>query len=117
MTDILLPKYPQASSEDWMMFEWVLPHGYRHVASVQRPSSDGNVMTGDIYDLGQNAEGLFRLFRRGTGEFGNSHVGNGEPLSDADVAGFGLTREQCPEDVWQEDGEYSSLCKTHLINH
>jgi hypothetical protein len=84
------------------------------VASVQRPSPDGNVMTGEIYDLGQNAEGNFRLFRRGTGEFENSHV-SGEPLSDTDVAGFGLTREQCPFEPDDDCGEYSSLCKTHLI--
>lgn len=116
MTDILIPHFPKASSEDWMMFEWILPKGYRHVASVQRPSSDGNVMVGEIYDLGQNAEGMFRLFRRGTGEFETSHIGIGESLSDADVAGFSLTREQCPEDDFTLDGEYSSLCKTHLIN-
>jgi hypothetical protein len=73
-------------------------------------------MKGEIYDLGQNAEGKFRLFRRGTGEFECSHVGNGEPLSDTDLAGFGLTREQCPFEPGDQDGEYSSLCKTHLIN-
>lgn len=101
------------------MFAWVLPNGYRHVASVMRPSPSGNAaaMDGEIYDLGQNAEGKFRLFRRGTGELETSHIGRGEPLSDTDLQGFGLTREQCPFQPGdlEYEGEYSSLCKSHLI--
>jgi hypothetical protein len=120
MPDILMPKYPEVSSEDWIMFEHILPHGYRHVASVERPDADGNVCgKGEVWDLGQNPEGHFRLFRRGTGELENSHVGYGEPVSDADLVGFGLTREQCPllpGDVGYE-GEYSSLCRSNLIPH
>lgn len=119
MTDILIPHFPKASSEDWMMFEWILPHGYRHVASVERPSADGNVLgQGEIYDLGQNAEGIFRLFRRGTGEFENSHVGKGETLSDIDLAGFGLTRKQSPYQPGDFEylGDFSSLCTSNLIN-
>jgi hypothetical protein len=102
-----------------MMFEWILPHGYRHVASVERPSADGNVLgQGEIYDLGQNAEGIFRLFRRGTGEFENSHVGKGETLSDIDLAGFGLTRKQSPYQPGDFEylGDFSSLCTSNLIN-
>jgi hypothetical protein len=116
--DILLPKYPEVSYEGWIGFEWILPAGYRHVASVERPDSDGQCSgKGEIYDLGQNAEGKFRLFRRGRGELENSHVGRGEPLSDVDLAGFGLTREQCvsePEDFLNE-GEFSSLCRSNLL--
>ena len=117
---ILIPQYPQASSEDWVMFEWILPAGFRHVASVTRPSSDGNILAqGEIYDLGQNAEGVFRLFRRGTGQFENSHVGRGETLSDVDLAGFGLTRDQSPFQPGdlEHEGEFSSVCLTNLINH
>jgi hypothetical protein len=117
MSDILIPKYPQASCEDWIAFEWVLPNGYRHVASVERPDADGNVMgKGEIYDLGQNAEGLYRLFRRGTGQLENSHIGRGEPLSDTDLVGFGLTRAECPYQPGDLEylGEYSSLC---ISNH
>jgi len=116
---ILIPQYPQASCEDWIMFEWILPHGFRHLASVERPSADGNVLgKGEIYDLGQNAEGICRLFRRGTGEFENSHVGRGETLSDIDLAGFGLTRVQSPFQPgdFEHEGEFSSVCRTNLVN-
>lgn len=118
--DILFPKYPEISYEGWLMLEHVLPNGYRHVASVERPSSDGNVLgKGEIWDLGQNNEGKFRLFRRGTGMFENSHIGNGDPLSDTDLLGFGLTREQCPymPGDFEYEGDYSSLCKTHLLTY
>ena len=117
--EILLPKYPEASSEDWLMFEWVLPHGFRHVASVERPSTDGNCLKGEVWDLGQNAEGIFRLFRRGTGEFENSHVGKGEALSDIDLLGFGLTRKQSPyqPEDFEYEGEFSSICATNLVNN
>jgi hypothetical protein len=100
------------------MLEHVLPNGYRHVASVERPSADGNVLgKGEIWDLGQNNEGKFRLFRRGLGAFENSHIGNGDPLSDTDLLGFGLTREQCPymPGDFEYEGDYSSLCKTNLL--
>lgn len=118
MSDILIPHFPEASFEGWLQMEWILPNGYRHVASVERPTADGNVLgKGEIYDLGQNNEGKFRLFRRGTGQFENSHIGNGEPLSDVDLAGFGLTRAQCPylpgDHEWA--GDYSSLCMSHLL--
>lgn len=99
------------------MFELTLPHGFRHVASVERPDADGNVCgRGEMWDLGQNADGKFRLFRRGTGELENSHVGWGDPLSDDDLHGFGLTRDQVfylPE----EQGVYSSLNRSHLLEH
>lgn len=115
--DILLPKYPQASSEDWIMFELILPNGYRHIATVARDAADGSTMTGDIYDLGQNADGLFRLFRRLTGEMENSHDIRGEALSPDDLMGFGLTRDQCKWELGDEyEGEYSSLNRTMLIN-
>ena len=118
MSDILFPRFPSESYDGWIGFEMILPNGFRHVASVERPDSDGNVCgKGEMYDLGQNAEGLFRLFRRGNGVLENSHVGLGEPLSDQDLAGFGLTRKQSPLDP--EEGDYSSLCKSNLIgaNH
>ena len=115
---LLLPNYPSASYEGWVMMELVLPHGFRHVASVERPDADGNCCgKGEVWDLGQNAEGKFRLFRRGTGELENSHVGWGDPLSDDDLIGFGLTRDQVhylPGEVGFE-GEYSSLNRSHLL--
>jgi len=118
MMEIIQAKYPDISCEDWIMIEHVLPHGYRHVASVERPDSDGNVCgKGEVWDLGQNAEGTFRLFRRGSGILENSHIGKGEPLSDADLIGFGLTRAQCPYlpgDV-EFEGDYSALCRTNLV--
>lgn len=115
---ILLPQYPEASYEGWLQMEWILPNGYRHVASVERPTADGNVLgKGEVYDLGQNAEGKFRLFRRGKGEFENSHVGHGEPLSDTDLLGFGLTRQQCPympgDHEWA--GDFSSICSSNFL--
>lgn len=114
---ILIPQYPEASYEGWLQMEFILPAGYRHVASVERPGPDGNVCgKGEIWDLGQNAEGKYRLFRRGTGQFENGHAGKGEPVSDEDMAGFGLTREQCPFEPGDEGfGDYSSICKTNLL--
>ena len=114
MSDILLPQFPSESYEGWVGFEMVLPLGFRHVASVERPDSDGNVCgRGEMYDLGQNAEGLFRLFRRANGVLENSHIGRGESLSDQDLVGFGLTRADSPLDP--EEGDYSSLCRSNLI--
>lgn len=102
----------------WEMVQVQLPDGYRIVGSVDRPCSDGNVMTpGDTYDLGQNAEGQFRLFRRSKDPWTlNSHA-KGEILSDVDLAGFGLTRSQSCEEAEQaeQEGNFSSLCKSHLI--
>lgn len=116
MTSILLPQFPDISYEGWVMFEHVLPNGYRHVASVERPDADGNVCgKGEVYDLGQNAEGKFRLFRRGDGVLENSHVGRGEPLSDDDLAGFGLTRGQVQYEPDELCGDYSSLNRTTLL--
>jgi hypothetical protein len=108
MTDILIPMFPTASYDGWVGFEFTLPYGYRHVASVERPDASGNMCgKGEIWDLGQNAEGKFRLFRRGTGEFENSHVAKGEPLSDVDLVGFGLTRSQVQYEPGDEDyGDY-----------
>jgi len=118
MALILIPHHPPISYEGWYGFEHILPNGFRHVASVERPDSDGNVLgKGEILDLGQNAEGQYRLFRRGKGELENSHVGRGEPLSDVDLAGFGLTRDQSrfePGD-FEAEGDYSTLCKSNLI--
>jgi hypothetical protein len=117
VTDIIIPQYPTESYEGWLQMQMVLPNGYRHVGVVERPTSDGNVLgKGEIYDLGQNAEGLFRLFRRGKGHLENSHDLRGEALSDADLAGFGLTREQSPyDDEVNEGGEFSSLNRSNLI--
>lgn len=93
----------------WEMTTITLPAGFRMVASVERPD-------GDMYDLGQNAEGQFRLFRRKTDPWLIYSHGKPEVLSDIDLAGFGLTREQSfePERV-EEDGEFSSLCRSNLI--
>jgi hypothetical protein len=121
MTDILIPRYPGISYCDWIGVEVILPNGYQHRGSVERPLADGNIVSGkgEMWDLGQNQEGKFRLFRRGTGEFEFSHVGNGVPLSPADLAGFGLTREDSPYlpgDSVTEEGDYSGLSpKTILI--
>lgn len=117
MSDILTPQFPSASSEEWIWFELLLPDGYRHVGAVERPDSTGQCCGhGEMYDLGQNAEGLFRLFRRGLGEFENSH-NRGEPLSDDDLRGFGLTRSQSPFDDAPDDdfGDFSSLSPINLI--
>ena len=105
--DILLPHYPEASYEGWVGFEFLLPAGFRMVASVERPD-------GSVYDLGQNADGIYRLFRRATGEFENSHC-KGESLSDLDLQGFGLTRDQSPHDDVETEGNFSSLCLSNLI--
>jgi hypothetical protein len=115
--DILLPVYPEASYEGWIGFEFILPNGYRHVASVERPASDGVMGHGEMWDLGQNAEGKFRLFRRGTGEVENSHIGRGEPHSDVDLKGFGLTADQIAYEPGEVEwaGSFSTLCKSNLI--
>lgn len=105
MTDILTPHYPSASFGDWFGLELVLPRGYKMVACVQRPD-------GTTYDLGRNAEGQHRLFRRMSGtEFENSHCQNGEPLSDVDLQGFGLTRAECPvlPGDLENEGDYAPV--------
>lgn len=97
---------------EWEVVEKTLPGGFRMVATVDRPN-------GDIYDLGQNAEGKFALFRRCDPKIDAysfySH-GPAERLSDIDVTGFGLLRAVCfePGDL-ENEGEYSSLCRSHLI--
>lgn len=95
---------------DWEVVEKTLPGGYRIVATVDRPN-------GDIYDLGQNAESKFALFRRLTDPYSWYSHGKAERLSDADIAGFGLLRAVCAdlEETIQEEGEYSSLCRSNLI--
>ena len=101
----------------WECVELLLPNGYRMVGSVERPTSDGNVLgKGEMYDLGQNAEGQFRLFRRSTDPWSLNSHGKPEILSDVDLAGFGLTRNQSyePEGI-EEHGDFSSLCRSHLI--
>jgi hypothetical protein len=103
---------------EWEVVLKTLPNGFRMVATVDRPN-------GDIYDLGQNAEGKFALFRRCDPKidpFSFYSHGPAERLSDIDVAGFGLLRAVCfePEqvaEVAESDGEYSSLCRSHLIPH
>jgi hypothetical protein len=111
-------KFPEISYEGWVGFEMVLPRGFRHVASVERPGPDGNVCgKGEVWDLGQNAEGKFRLFRRLSGVMENSHDARGEPLSAVDLAGFGLSASQNaydPDEI-EVHGDFSSLCKSNLI--
>lgn len=104
MNDILIPQYPSASYGDWVAIERILPNGYQMVACVERPD-------GTMYDLGVNAEGQHRLFRRRTGEFENSHLTHGEPLSDIDLAGFGLDRAHCPylPGDFENEGDYADV--------
>ena len=93
----------------WEIVQKTLPAGFRFVATVDRPN-------GDIYDLGQNNEGQFRLFRRCTDpQLMNSHHPKGEILSDTDLVGFGLSREQSCDSV-NGDGQYSGLCISNLIS-
>ena len=118
--DILIPKWPEASYDGWLAVELILPDGYVHRGSVERPLADGNIVSGrgEMWDLGQNQEGKFRLFKRGTGEFEFGHVGKGVPLSPADLAGFGLTREDSPYlpgDFLTEEGDYSGLSPKTII--
>lgn len=94
----------------WEMTVVTLPAGYRIVASVERPD-------GDMYDLGQRADGQYRLFRRFTDPWlVNSH-GKAEVLSEMDLAGFGLSRAESQPDpeLVDEEGSFSSLCKSNLI--
>jgi hypothetical protein len=102
VTDILIPQYPGASFGDWVEIEMLLPNGYRMVACVVRPD-------GTTYDLGISPEGYYRMFRRGRGEFENSHYPHGEPLSDVDLQGFGLTRAQCPAGDLENEGDYADV--------
>lgn len=98
------------NEEQWEVVEKTLPRGFRLVGVVDRPD-------GTVYDLGQNAEGKFALFRRCTDPFAlNSHYDKPERLSDEDVRGFNLLRAVCYEPGdHEEHGEYSSLCTTHLL--
>lgn len=93
---------------DWEVTEKKLPDGFRIVATVERPN-------GDVEDLGQNAEGKFALFRRLTDPFSFYSHGKPQRLSDVDVEGFGLLRAVCFEGDTESDGNYSSLCKTHIV--
>lgn len=98
------------NEELWEVCEKTLPRGFRLVGVVDRPD-------GTTYDLGQNAESKFALFRRCTDPFSlNSHYDKPERLSEEDLIGFGLLRSVCyePGDI-EDSGEYSSLCKTHLL--
>ena len=86
--------------------------GYRLVGTVDRPD-------GTIDDLGQNAEGQFRIFRRSTDPWAFYSHERGRVLSDQDLQGFGLSRRDSyeptePEAV-QAEGEYSSLHRSNLI--
>jgi hypothetical protein len=97
------------NEELWECVPITLPYGFRMVATVDRPG-------GDIYDLGQNAEGQFRLFRRKRDPFLFYSHGKPEILSDLDLAGFGLSRsDSCEPERAEEEGEFSSLCRSHLI--
>jgi len=113
---LLIPKHLNFSVDpEWEVLLQTLPDGYRHVGSVERPTADGG--PGEMYDLGQNAEGNFLLFRRLTDPFAlNSHA-KGERLSPVDLAGFGLLPHQSQDDARfaEEEGEYSSLCRSNLI--
>lgn len=105
MTDILIPHHAPISYPDWFGLELILPQGYRMVACVERPD-------GTAYDLGRNSAGEHRLFRRLTGtEFENSHCQKGEPLSETDLQGFGLTRDQCPvlPGDLENEGDYAPV--------
>jgi hypothetical protein len=111
MTQILMPVTAgvqgRDSTGDWEMVEKTLPQGFRHVATVDRPN-------GDIFDLGQNAEGQFAMFRRSVDPWLFYSHGKAERLSDEDVQGFGLLRAVC-YDPPEDQGEFSSLCKSHLL--
>ena len=117
--ELIIPKKLNFSTDpEWEVLLVQLPNGYRHVASVERPTSDGNVLgRGEMYDLGQNAEGNFLLFRRLTGPFESYSHAKGEKLSPTDLIGFGLLPHQSQDDVIlaEESGEYSSLARSNLV--
>ena len=96
------------NEELWEAFvPWTLPDGYRIVGTVDRPDNT-------TYDLGQNAAGQFRLFRRQVGAYHFYSHCKGAILSDQDLIGFGLTRAQSCESVSGE-GMFSALYPSHLI--
>ena len=102
-------KLGESQNGMWEVVEKTLPNGFRHVATVDRPG-------GDIYDLGQNAEGQFALFRRSTDPWSFYSHGKAERLSDEDVRGFGLLRAVCYEpDSVEDHGQFSGLCTSNLI--
>lgn len=93
----------------WEICEFTLPQGFRLVGTVDRDD-------GDTYDMGQNAEGKFAMFRRSKDPWMLNSHGNAEPLSDIDLAGFELFRHNSIEpERAAEDGDYSSLVRSHLI--
>ena len=112
-----LEQQAKEAMAQWEMTVITLPDGFRMVASVERPTADGNVCgKGEMYDLGQNAEGQFRLFRRKTDPWLTYSHGKPEILSDLDLAGFGLNRAQsCEPERIEEEGDFSSLCRSNFI--
>ena len=116
MSEIIIPgksgvvhAIDPSTGVEWEAGEKTLPGGYRMVGSVSRPD-------GDVYDLGQNSEGKFALFKRRTDPYEFWSHGPAERLSDADIAGFGILRFACaePGDM-EEHGDYSSLARSNLI--
>ena len=73
--------------------------------------------SGEMWDLGQNAEGNFLLFRRLTDPFSLYSHAKGEKLSAVDLAGFGILPNQSRDmrRLAEDEGEYSSLCTTNML--
>jgi len=113
MAELLIPKHGNLVTPDgWEIVEKTLPYGFRHLGTAEFPSNT-------VYDIGQNAAGEFRKFRRSNDPWTlNSHAAKGESLSPEDLAGLGLlpNSPQPREPISRaEDGVYGGLCTTHLI--
>lgn len=110
MTDIFMPGSGDFREFDgWVQEVLTLPGGYRHVAVYESPE-------GEMWDLGQNAEGNFLMFRRQTtAGLDGSHVRKGEKVPPEHMLGFGLMPWQSNDDP--QFGEFSSLNKTQLLHH
>jgi hypothetical protein len=85
---------------------WSLPGGYRVVGTCTK--------SGECYDLGQNAEGKFALFRRRTDPFEFYSHDKPQRLAPEDLMGFFGGQFQSVQAI-DEDDEYSSLCRTNLV--
>lgn len=114
MSELLIPKHGSIVTADgWEIIEKTLPHGFRHIGTAEFPNQT-------IYDIGQDAAGNFRKFRRSTEPWTlNSHAAKGESLSPEDLAGLGLLPNlPQPRELSSraEDlGVYGGLCTSHLL--